>query len=178
MAELTPPVSEDDHSKGPPDAPVTLVEYGDFQCSHCASAYPIVKAAREQLGDDLRVVYRHFPLKQQHPRAYPAAEAAEAAAAQSAELFWPMHDLIFENQPSLRDEDLLSYAEQAGADADKVRQALEGGTYTDDVKADFRSGVESGVNGTPTFFINGERYSGTWHDEEAFIADLKAAASS
>jgi protein-disulfide isomerase len=173
-SRLTPPVGDDDHAAGPIDAPITLVEYGDYECPFCGMAHPIIKAAQRRLGDQLRFVFRHFPLKQQHPHAYHAAEAAESAGTQGK--YWAMHDVIFENQHALEDQDLVRYAKSVGANPDRVAGDLEAGTWEKRVRDDFRSGVKSGVNGTPTFFINGERYDGTWTDEGRFIADLRAFA--
>lgn len=173
-AQLTEPVGEGDHTIGSPDAPVTLVEYGDFQCPHCRAAHPVVKVVLERMGDQVRFVYRHFPITSTHPHAQHAAEAAESAGAQGE--FWAMHDLIFRNQEALEDDDLISYAEKIGIDASRVATELSEGTHEDKVRKDFRSGVRSGVNGTPTFFINGARYDGVWKDEEAFVEALREAA--
>jgi protein-disulfide isomerase len=171
---LTPPVSERDHMAGPGDAPVTLVEYGDYECPYCGMAYPIVKAVQRKLGSQLRFVFRNFPLAEIHPHARHAAQAAEAAAAQGK--FWEMHDMLFEHQHALDDEDLIAYARSLGLDAERVARELEAGTYAKRVRDDFRNGVRSGVNGTPTFFVNGERYEGSWADEDAFIRALRDAA--
>jgi protein-disulfide isomerase len=171
--QLTPPVSDRDHIAGTDDAPVTLVEYGDYECPYCGMAYPVVKRARQALGDELRFVFRNFPLAEAHPHARLAAEAAEAAGAQ--EKFWEMHDTLFEHQDALETEDLASYAEAVGLDLARFARELEDGTYAKRVRDDFRSGVKSGVNGTPTFFINGVRYDGSWANEMAFIAALRAA---
>ncbi|MGQ0714656.1 MAG: DsbA family protein [Gemmatimonadaceae bacterium] len=171
--QLNPPVSSHDHIAGPDEAPVTLVEYGDLECPYCRMAHPIVKAVRGALGPRMRFVFRHFPLKEIHPHAPHAAEAAESAGAQGK--FWEMHDIIFENQHALEDSDLIRYAKSLGLDGDRIAQDLAGGTYTKKVRDDFRSGVRSGVNGTPTFFVNGQRFDGTWADERAFIAALRGA---
>ena len=173
-SHLTPPVGPNDHAAGPADAPVTLVEYGDFECPYCGQAYPIVKALQERLGDRLRVVFRNFPLSESHPHAEHAAEAAEAAGAQGR--FWEMHDMLYENQGALGDRALIGYATQLGLDAARVTRELESGTFADKVRADFRGGVRSGVNGTPTFFINGERYDGSWGDVDGFARALGEAA--
>jgi formate-nitrite transporter family protein len=165
---LTPPVGERDHVTGPATAPVTLVEYGDFECPSCRKAWPMVKTLQQRLGDKLRFVFRNFPLTKLHPNAQRAAEAAEAAAAQGA--FWQMHDRLFERQFALEDDNLIEYASELGLDADRVRAALEGGTYRARVKEDVLSGLESGVSGTPTFFINGERYDGAHGTEPLFEA--------
>ena len=174
---LTPPVSERDHAKGPADAPVTLVEYGDFECPYCGMAYPIVKAAQRKLGDRLRFVFRNFPLAEAHPHARHAAAAAEGAAAQGGEpAFWAMHDALFENQHALDDASLARMAAGIGLDGERLAADLAAGTYATRVRQDFRSGVRSGVNGTPTFFINGVRYDRAWADEGQFIRALREVA--
>ena len=172
--QLTPSVSGRDHIAGPEDAPVTLVEYGDYECRYCGMAYPIVKRARHALGGELRFVFRNFPLGEAHPHARPAAECAEAAGAQGK--FWEMHDTLFEHQDALEADDLVGYAEMLDLDVDRFTRELKDGTYTQRVRDDFRSGVKSGVNGTPTFFINSVRYDGSWANESAFIAALREAA--
>jgi protein-disulfide isomerase len=161
MSTLTPPVSEDrDHIRGLLTAPVTLVEYGDFECPHCGRAHSIVSELLERLPDDVRLVFRHFPLTQIHPHAQAAAEAAEAAGAQGR--FWEMHDLLFENQDALDAPSLLGYAGALRLDLPRFEKELVGGVHTPRVRSDFTSGVRSGVNGTPTFFINGRRHDGPW----------------
>ena len=167
-ATLTVEVGEDDHVQGTADAPVTLLEYGDFECSHCGEAYGIVKEIQERLGDRLRFVYRNFPLTQVHRHAESAAEASEAAAAQGK--FWEMHDTLFENQQNLAQPALLNYAAEISLDEEQFADDLENETYREKVEADFMSGAESGVNGTPTFFINGVRYDGNWRSEDFFEA--------
>jgi protein-disulfide isomerase len=171
MAQLSLPVSERDHIQGADDARVTLVEYGDYECPYCGQAYPIVQAIQKKMGDRLRFVFRNFPLAQLHPHAQNAAEAAEIAGAQGK--FWEMHDHLFENQRSLWDNRLKEYAATLGLDTDRFAQDLEAHTYADRVREDFLSGVRSGVNGTPTFFINGVRYEESW-DEETLLAVLEA----
>jgi protein-disulfide isomerase len=168
--QLTPPVSAADHVAGPDDAPVTLVEYGDYECPYCGMAHPIVKAAQRVLGSQLRFVFRNFPLAEIHPHARLAARAAEAAAAQGR--FWEMHDMLFEHQNALEFDELVGYAKSIGLDTTQFARELEAGTYEKRVRDDFRSGVRSGVNGTPTFFVNGDRYDGSWANEEAFIRAL------
>jgi protein-disulfide isomerase len=172
--KLSPPVSERDHTIGLTTALVTLVEYGDYECPHCGHAHPIVKDVQRKLGKQLRFVFRNFPLAEAHPHARRAAEAAEAAAEQGK--FWEMHDALFENQLALEDDQLVATARRLGLDAERVAEALESGTYTQRVREDFRSGVRSGVNGTPTFFVNGRRYDGPWADERTFIGALETAA--
>jgi protein-disulfide isomerase len=173
MSRLTPPVSSEDHVAGPEDAPVTLVEYGDYECPHCGRAYPIVRQVQKAMGSDLRFVFRYFPLREIHPHAERAAEAAEAAGAQGK--FWPIHDLLFTHQDALEDDDLLAYASTLGLDADRFAAELESGVHADRVRRDFRSGVRSGVNGTPTFFINGIRYDAPW-DLSPLLAAVRMAA--
>jgi len=170
---LAVPVGAEDHVLGSATAPVTLVEYGDFECPNCRKAYPIVKEMRRRLGGRLRFVFRNFPLKELHEHAEHAAEVAEAAAAQGR--FWEMHDRLFERQFALDDEYLIEYATELGLDAARVQRELESHTYKPRVRADFMGGVKSGVNGTPTFFINGVRYDGRW-DEDPLAAALEQVA--
>jgi protein-disulfide isomerase len=170
---LSVPVGPDDWTDGPADAPVTLVEYGDFECPHCGSMEPVLQELRQRMGPRMRFVYRHFPLTSSHPHAASAAEAAEAAGAQGA--FWPMHDAIFANQQALTDPDLVRYAAALGLDAAAVAEALRSHTYEPNVREDFMSGVRSGVSGTPTFFINGVRYDGNYDLESLTRAVQKAA---
>jgi protein-disulfide isomerase len=170
--ELTLAVSARDHAQGPAEAPVTLVEYGDFECPHCGRAYPIVKQIQKRMGARLRFVFRNFPLKESHPHAEHAAEAAEAAGAQGK--FWEMHDRLFERQFALEDENLLEYATELGLDAKRLGADLVERRFQPRVREDFRSGVTSGVNGTPTFFINGARYDADW-DVESLLAALERA---
>jgi len=173
MSQLTPPLSDEDHVAGPEDAPVTLVEYGDYECPHCGRAHPIVRQVQKAMGENLRFAFRHFPLREIHPHAERAAEAAEAAGAQGK--FWPMHDLIFTNQDSLEDADLLTHASALGLDVDRFQAELESGVHAGRVRRDFRSGVRSGVNGTPTFFINGVRFEAPW-DLPTLLAAVRTAA--
>lgn len=178
MTTLARKVSGDDHVMGRADAPVTLVEYGDFECEFCGRAYPIVKSLQRTLGDRMRLVFRHFPLREAHAHAQHAAEASEAASALGGNrAFWAMHDQLFEHQDALEDDELLQYAAIIGLDARAVDEALSEETYAPQVRASFRSGVRSGVNGTPTFFINDERYDGSWMNEREFAAALTDAAS-
>jgi len=170
---LTLPVGERDHVQGPAAAPVTLVEYGDFECPYCGRAYPIVKQLQQRLGSRLRFIFRNFPLKEIHPHAEHAAEAAEAAGAQGK--FWEMHDRLFERQFALEDSSMLEYAADLGLDVGQVAGELAQGTFESRVREDFRSGVSSGVNGTPTFFINGTRHDGSY-DAETLLAALERAA--
>lgn len=161
---LTVPVSsEHDHTQGPADAPVTLVEYGDYECPYCGAAYPIVKQVQAEMGDRLRFVFRNFPITTSHPHAALAAEAAEAASAQGR--FWQMHDHLYEHQQHLDIKDLDLYAEALGLDVQSFDHDLAEHTYAQRVHDDFMSGVRSGVNGTPTFFINGVRHDGSYQLE-------------
>ena len=170
--KLTLPVGERDHAQGPADAPVTLVEYGDYECPHCGRAYPIVKAVQKVLGPRLRFVYRNFPLSEAHPNAENAAEAAEAAGAQGK--FWEMHDALFEHQRALQPRHLAAYAAGLGLDAERLAEELDSHVYAARVREDFRSGVRSGVNGTPTFFLNGARFDGPW-DERGLLSAIEGA---
>jgi len=171
---LTLPVSDRDHIQGPDDAAVTLVEYGDYQCPYCGAAYPIVKEVQARMGDRLRFVFRNFPITTSHPRAQQAAEAAEAAGAQGQ--FWPMHDLLYENQQHLDDQDLLSYGGRLGLDVDRFERELTAHVHAERVHDDFMSGVRSGVNGTPSFYIDGSRYDDSY-ELETLLAALEQAAA-
>ena len=168
IPKLTQPVSERDHVKRSLDAPVVLVEYGDYECPHCQEVYPILHELKERMGNRLAYIYRHFPISRQHPNAQLAAEAAEAAAAQGK--FWEMHHRLFTHQNELGFDDLLRHAEAISLDTNLFRRELEEHTYTDRVREDFMSGVRSGVNGTPTFYINGARYDGAWDLESLMEA--------
>ncbi len=169
---LTVPVSERDHVRGPSTAPLTMLEYGDYECPYCGAAHPIVKQVERLLEGDLRFAYRHFPLSEIHPHAYQAAEAAEAAGAQGR--FWEMHDLLFEHQDRLGTQDLLGYAEALGLDLARFAHDLESHAHTPRLREDFLSGVRSGVNGTPTFFINGVRHNGGY-DLPTLVEALREA---
>jgi protein-disulfide isomerase len=160
MNRLLVPVTANDHIQGGADAQWTLVEYGDYECPVCGEAYPIVKQLQEHLGDRLLFVFRNFPLRQIHRMAEFAAETAEFAAAHGR--FWQMHDLLFENQEDLEDELLFRLTTKIGLSADQLRRSLASETYRDRIDLDFRGGIRSGVNGTPTFFINGARHDGSF----------------
>lgn len=179
MSDLTPPVNDGDHFQGALAAPVNLVEYGDYECPHCGRAYPIIKRVQRRLGDRLCFVFRNFPLHEIHPHAVHAAAAAESVAMHGGpDAFWAMHDLIFEHQQdgpeALSDAGLARLAEKAGVDPRLVLEDLASKRAEQKVRADFMSGARSGVNGTPTFFINGTRYDGAW-DEAPLVAALEAA---
>lgn len=156
--QLAVPVTRRDHIHGRFDAPLTLVEYGDFECPFCGQAHPIVQAVEQEMGEQLRFVFRNFPLANMHPHAEHAAEAAESAGAQRR--FWEMHDLLFENQEALDDRDLANYAAELGLDVRRVVSDIVSGAHAGRIRQDFIGGVRSDVNGTPTFFINGMRYDG------------------
>jgi protein-disulfide isomerase len=172
---LTLPVLEQrDHIRGPTDAPLTLVEYGDFECPFCGAAYPIVKQVLAVMAGQLRFVFRHFPMTTVHPRSELAAEAAEAAGAQG--MFWEMHDMLFEHQDRLALPWLRSHAAALALDLDLFDRDLATRAHAARVREDFLSGVRSGVNGTPTFFINGVRYDGSWEFASLLAALSRAAA--
>jgi protein-disulfide isomerase len=175
-ARLTEPVDENrDHFQGSTDARVTLVQYGDYECPYCGAAYPIIKDVQAQMGERLRFVFRNFPITTSHPHAEQAAEAAEAAAAQGK--FWEMHDLLYENQSHLEDDDLRRYAEQLALELDAFDRDLAEHVHADRVHGDFMSGVRSGVNGTPTFYLNGTRYDDSY-DAATLLDALERAAAS
>lgn len=166
-SKLTLPIAGRDHIQGPIDAPITLLEYGDYECPYCGQAYPIIKAIQKRLGDRLCFAFRNFPLVNSHPHAQHAAEGAEAAGAQGR--FWEMHDMLFENQEALEDKDLARYAADLGLDASRLINEVLAGAHIARVREDFRSGARGGVNGTPTLFINGARYDGA---PDALLAAL------
>ncbi len=168
MSTLKPPVGPHDRVRGASNAPITLVEYGDYECPHCGRAYFILKSLEEAMGDDLRFVFRNFPLSQVHPHALAAAHAAEAAGLQGR--FWEMHDLLFENQEFLEGPHILQYAMRCGLDLDRFARDVDSEVVAAKVKADFLSGARSGVNGTPTFFVNGHRYDDSWEPGPFFAA--------
>jgi protein-disulfide isomerase len=173
-AVLTIPVDEGrDHVQGRPEAPVTLVEYGDYECPYCGAAYPIVKQVQERMGERLRFVFRNFPISTSHPHAEQAAEAAEAAGAQGR--FWEMHDLLYENQDRLEEAHLRGYAERLGLDVEAFDRDLAEHVHAARVRKDFMSGVRSGVNGTPSFYINGAKHNDSY-DFEPLLAALEQAA--
>jgi protein-disulfide isomerase len=173
MATLKIPVTSADHIQGDAHAPAILVEYGDYECPHCGIAFPIVKQVQEHFGRRLGFVFRNFPLNEIHPHAEDAAEAAEFAAAEKR--FWEMHDALFENQDALELSMLLELANELGLSVEALDRALGDGKYTPRVREDFRGGVRSGVNGTPTFFINGVRHDDSF-DLDTMLAAIEDAA--
>ena len=160
MSQLRTPVNSNDHILGNENAPLELVEYGDYECPHCGRAYPIVKDISRQLGDQLKFVFRNFPLSNSHPHAVSAAVATEAAALQGK--YWEMHDIVFENQKTLEVEHLFLLAHKIGLDLERFKNDIQDQTLADKVEKDFYGGLRSGVNRTPTFFINGQKYDGDW----------------
>jgi protein-disulfide isomerase len=170
---LAVPVSEQDHSQGPATAAVTLVQYGDYECPYTRQSTTVVRALQQQLGDQLRFVFRNFPLTEIHPHALHAALAAEAAAAQGK--FWQMHDYIFHHQHTLEDSDLAHFAEAVGLDMQQYAHAMAEQRARARIEEDVEGGERSGVQGTPTFFINGVLYLGSWK-QEVLPAALQAAS--
>ncbi|HEX4513566.1 MAG TPA: thioredoxin domain-containing protein [Polyangiaceae bacterium] len=173
MSALKIAVSASDHTQGRDDAPVVLVEYGDYQCPYCGQAAPIVKRLQAALGNDLKLVFRNFPLTEAHPDALNAAKAAEAAAAGGK--FWEMHDLLYEHQIDLDTPSLLGYAEELGLDVEAFEQNLGDQRILERIEKDFEGGVRSGVNGTPGFFVNGARYDRDW-GYDTFVRVLQEIA--
>jgi protein-disulfide isomerase len=172
MTHLAVPVTAKDHAQGPASAPVTLVEYGDFQCPSCGDAFPLIQKLQHHFGDKLRFVFRNFPLDM-HPYAQHAAEAAEFAAAHNK--FWEMHDALFTHQRNLADASLLKLATHLDLPSEDLTAALEKGTYAAHVKRDLDGGIKSGVTGTPMFYINGALYDDSY-DYDTFAAAIEAAA--
>jgi protein-disulfide isomerase len=170
MSRLTRPVGPDDHVFGPSDARITVVAYVDYECRHCARAHAVVSDVMDQVDGEVRLVIRHFPLCQIHPHALFAAEAAEAAASQG--LFWPMHAMLFENQDALDPASLGIYADVIGLDVPRFTHELHANTHLPKVQADFSSGVQAGVNGTPTFFVDGARLDHGW-DAPTLLAAMR-----
>jgi protein-disulfide isomerase len=175
MSRLKPPVNSNDHIQSYKDAAIELVEYGDYQCPHCGHAYPILKNIQKKLGHKLKFVFRNFPLAEVHPNAMNAAVAAEAASPQDK--FWEMHDTIFENQQHLSDVDLIKYAAKIGLNIEQFETDFETPEFLEKVESDFESGIRSGVNGTPSFFINGEKYDEDW-EETPFLSYLNSLTNS
>jgi protein-disulfide isomerase len=172
IVKLSLPVnSSRDHIQGPSTATVTLLEYGDYQCPYCGQAYPIIKQVQKHLGSKLCFVFRNFPITQIHPHAQHAAEAAESAAEQNK--FWEMHDHIYEHQQALDDNHLEKYAGKLGLDSVKFNNDMSSHAHARHIREDFLSGVRSGVNGTPTFYINGIRYNDSW-DLETLLKTLRS----
>ncbi len=172
MAVLKIPITAEDHAQGPASADVTLVEYGDYECPYCGQAYPIVQEVLKHFGKRLRLVFRNFPLSEMHPHAEAAAEVAEFAGAQG--MFWEMHNMLYENQARLGEALYSDLADKLKLSSTALRQALEQRTFEARVRADVKGGVRSGVNGTPTFFINGHRHDGSF-DFETLVSAIHQA---
>jgi diadenylate cyclase len=169
------PVGTRDHARGPKDAPVTLLKYGDYECPYCAEAHPLLKELQERAGERVRFVFRHFPLDSAHPRARRAAQAAEAAASQGR--FWEMHDLLYERQDELGEEDLMRYAAELGLDLRRFEEDLASDHHAWRIEEDRVGGDRAGVRGTPTLFVNGVRYTGPM-DFDGLLAAVEEAAGS
>jgi protein-disulfide isomerase len=152
--KLTAPVSAVDHLLGPEHAPVTLVQYADFECPNCKQAAPAVKLLLERFAERVRIAFRHFPVEEVHPHALLAAQAAECAGGQGQ--FWPMHDLLFEHQLHLKTNQLHGYAEQLRLDMARYSAEMDDQVYLQRIREHQQSGRDSGVRGTPTFFVNGK----------------------
>jgi protein-disulfide isomerase len=170
MKKLRPLVSANDHQMGNAKAKVTLVEYGDYECSHCGRAHPIVQQLVAESGDHLQFIFRHFPLEEVHPHAFLAACAAEAAGNQGQ--FWQMHDLLFDNQRRLSDSLLLHFARRLKLDESRYTQAFKSTLTRKKIEDDLESGIRSGVSGTPSFFLNGVpvlTYDGTYESLQEAI---------
>ncbi|MDR2919631.1 MAG: DsbA family protein [Tannerella sp.] len=163
--------NSEDHTWGNPNATLVLMEYADFQCPYCRQAYRTLKEVKKQLGNDLKFIFRNFPLQELHAYAVHAAIAAEAAGAQGK--FWEMHDMLFENQKRLEDSSLFEYAKQIGLDMQQFENDFENQIYFQKVESDYDTGIRHGVEGTPTFFINGELFEMNWMDP-AFIDYLQS----
>ena len=172
---LLEPVGAGDHARGPKDAPVTLVEYGDYECPYCGQAHPVLKELQERVGERVRFIFRHFPLDSVHPHARRAAQAASAASSQGR--FWEMHDLFYESQGELLgEEDLTRYAAELGLDLRRFGEDLANDHHAWRIEEDRLGGTRAGVEGTPAFFVNGVRYTGPI-DLDGLLAAVEQAAS-
>jgi protein-disulfide isomerase len=169
LSRLLLPIRPSDHVHGSEDTPYTLVEYGDYECPDCGRLFVILRDLQKDIASRLRIVFRHYPRSGVHHHAQQAAEAAEAAGAQGK--FWEMHTLLFERQQALQMKDLIRYAEELGLDIERFRRELMSETYSERVRADFLAGVQNGVYGTPSLFLNGVRYDGEW-DRESLLGHL------
>ena len=176
MTQLFLPVNIKDHVYGKSNAPLELVEYGDYECPYCGKAYPIVKNIQQELGSNLKLVFRNFPLSKIHPHAFSAAVATEAAARQDK--FWEMHDIVFENQKILSTEKIIELAKSIELDMDRFQNDMQQKELADKVSKDFERGMRSGVNRTPTFFVNGKKYEGDWWIENEFLQYLESELAS
>ncbi len=166
-------LNDTDHVQGAENAPIVLIEYADYQCPYCGKSYYIIKKAQEKLGDKLKFVFRNFPITELHENAVSAAIAAEAAGKQGK--FWEMHDMLFENQQYLNEYNIMEYAQKLNLDISRFESDYDSVDCVTKVQNDLNSGLELGVQGTPTFFINGQRFEGNWMDPD-FIDRLKSYA--
>jgi len=173
LSQLLLPIQPDDHVQGPAEALLTLVEYGDYQCPPCGTLFVTIRELHQKLVNDVRIVYRHYPLSGLHPLAQAAAEAAEAAGAQGK--FWEMHDLLFDHQTALAEKVFEEYAEQLTLDMDRFRKDLKVRTFESRVREDFKRGVANGVYGTPGLFLNGVRHDGRF-DPESILSKIEPQA--
>ena len=160
---LTNPITKLDHILGIKTAPLELLEYGDFECSSCGDSYLTVKEVLRELGKNIVFIFRNFPLTEIHPDAFDAALASEAAAMQNK--FWEMYDMLYKNQANLKGYQLFAYANEIGLDMGRFEQDIQSQALTSKIEADIASGLSAGVSGTPTFYINGEKFDGDWEDE-------------
>lgn len=166
-------VTELDHAAGPVTAPVTLLEYGNFECIHCGRVYPVITQLRKVLGDNLRFVFRHFPTDQTHPHSLRAAEAAEAAGAQGR--FWEMHDELFSHQTALEDRNLSSYAKRIGIDVERFTHDMSEHTFLKEIETGYQLSLfDEHVTGTPTIYLNDIRYTGAT-DLESLLHAIRQA---
>ncbi|MEO8583165.1 MAG: thioredoxin domain-containing protein [Flavitalea sp.] len=175
MSKLKPPVNESDKHTGNKSSGIVLVEFGDYQCPHCGHAHPLLKKLIREAGSEFEFVFRNFPLQEAHPQAFMAALAAEAAGEQGK--FWEMHDMIFENQNILQGPAFLDFAEQLALDLHKFGADWKSARMVSKVEEDFESGIRSGVNGTPTFFLNGERLNTYDGDYQSLLNAVRAPHS-
>ncbi|UEA57519.1 thioredoxin domain-containing protein [Gordonia otitidis] len=170
---LTPSVGSDDYTQGPDEAAITLVEYGDYECSYCGQAYPIVKDLQRTYSDSLRFCFRNFPIPEIHPQALSAAEFAEYAGSQGR--FWEAHDRLYENQDRLGDSFYRELAAELGFEQRAVENALNAGEFADRIQGHINSGLRSGVNGTPAFFINEQFFPGPYTELPEVLAQIFAS---
>lgn len=166
---LKPAVSATDHIQGSTKAPLEIVEYGDYQCPYCGAAYPVIKEIQEKFGNQIKFVFRNFPLSEIHEHANAAALAAEAANLQGK--FWEMHDIIYEHQNRLDGEHLLAMAKKIGLNENQFQHDIQSGALQQRIDADLESGMRSGVNGTPSFYINGNKFDGGAEDLESMLLE-------
>lgn len=171
MSKLTPAINLNDHHLGNVNAPVTLVEFGDYECPHCGHAHSLIKRLSKEMGEDVDFVFRNFPLQESHPHAYMAALAAEAAAKQNK--FWEMHHLLFENGDKLNEHFLLNLAKNLRLNIEQFKENYKSIEVENKVEADLESGVRSGVNGTPSFYVNGHKVLTYDESYESLINAIK-----